>query len=182
MSELDEAWALALAEAAEKAHAAGRADLTDYLTLRKTNDLARTTAKDWLLDTFAMLAGEANIAGAGIEISREVEHRFKIGNASMVGSSLSLAKGVRVVLVEVGWPRVPRDGFIKGGGLALANIRHVGMKSANETLRLMVDADGPPRWMREDRHGELKTEVHEDDLRHHLTVFLGYAPPPPRRH
>ena len=180
MSELDEAWAAALTEAAEKARAAGRADLTDYLTLRRTNDLARTIAKDWLLDTFAMLAGEANIAGAGIEISREVEHRFPIGNASMVGSSLSLAKGVRIALVEVGWPRVPRDGFIKGGGLALANIRHIGMKSANETLRLVVDAEGPPRWISEDRHGEIKCEVHEDDLRQHITVFLGDARPRPQ--
>src|SRR5688572_24681622 len=71
VSELDEAWDLALTEAAEKARAAGRADLTDYLTLRRSNDLARTIAKDWLLDTFAMLAGEANIGGAGINISRE---------------------------------------------------------------------------------------------------------------
>lgn len=181
MSELDEAWALALAEAAEKARAAGRTDMTDYLTLRRSNDLARTIAKDWLLDTFAMLAGEANMAGAGIRISREGEHRFRIGNASMVGSNLSLAKGVREVLVEAGWPRAPRDGFIMGGGLALANIKHVGMKSANEKLRLIVDADGPPRWMLEDRHGEIKTEFHEHDLRNHITLFLGEPRAQPQR-
>ena len=128
-----------------------------------------------------MLAGEANIAGAGIQISREEDHRFKIGNASMVGSSLSLAKGVRAVVVEVGWPRVPRDGFIKGGGLALANIRHVGMKSANEKLRLLVDADGPPRWIPEDRHREIETEFHEDDLRKHITIFLGDSRARPQR-
>ena len=71
MSELDEAWALALAAAEDRARAAGRSDLTEYLALRNTNDLKRKIGKAWLLETFESLAAEANAAGAAIEISRQ---------------------------------------------------------------------------------------------------------------
>ena len=110
MSELDEAWALALAKAEAHARAAGRTDISEYLVLRSSNDLIRKTASKWLLGMFATAAGEANRAGASIKISTEAAHRFKIGNASMVGSRLSLGSGVRMLLVEVGWPRLPHDG------------------------------------------------------------------------
>jgi len=171
VSELDEAWALALAEAAHRARTAGRADLTEYLSLRGSNDLIRRTGRDWLLETCAALAGEANVAGAAIQISREEGHHFKVGNANMVGSGLSLKKGVRVLFIEVGWPRVPRDGFIRGGGLALANIQHLGIKAASEKLRLLLDAGGLPHWVVLDKLRE-PPEIHEADLRNHIALLL----------
>jgi hypothetical protein len=171
VSELDEAWTVALAAAEDRARAAGRADLTEYLSLRSANDLTRKIGRDWLLETFATLAGAANVAGAAIQISREDGHRFKVGNASMVGSTLSLAKGVRVLFVEVGWPRIPRDGFIRGGGLALANIRHLGIKSVGEKLRLLLDPSGSPRWVLQDKLRE-RQEIHEADLRNHIAILL----------
>lgn len=171
MSELDEAWALALAAAEHRARAAGRADVTEYLSLRSANDLTRKIGKDWLLETFATLAADANVAGAAIHISREEGHRFKVGNASMVGSGLSLKKGVRVLFVEVGWPRIPRDGFIRGGGLALANIRHLGIKSASEGLRLLLDPGGAPRWVVQDKSRD-HPQILEGDLRNHITILL----------
>lgn len=174
MSELDEAWALALAAAADRARTGGRADLTEYLSLRTANDLTRKIGRDWLLETFATLAGEANIAGGAIQISREDGHRFKTGNASMVGSSLSLGKGVRVLIVEVGWPRIPSDGFIRGGGLALANIRHLGIKSVSEKLRLLLDPGGSPRWVVQDKLRE-RHEIHEADLRNHIEILLDHS-------
>ena len=100
--------------------------------VRSSNDLIRKDASKWLLGLFATAAGEANRAGASIKISTEDAHRFKIGNASMVGSRLSLGSGVRMLLVEVGWPRLPHDGFIRGGGLACSNIKHLGIKSAQK--------------------------------------------------
>ena len=171
VSELDEAWALALATAQERARAEGRADVTEYLSLRSANDLSRKIGKDWLLETFVTLAGEANAAGAAIQISQEEGHRFKVGNASMVGSGLSLRKGVRVLFVEVGWPRRPHDGFIRGGGLALANIRHLGIKSVSEKLRLLLDPRGAPHWVVEVKPKE-RPEIHEADLRNHIQVLL----------
>lgn len=171
MSELDEAWALALAAAEERARAAGRADLTEYLSLRNANDLIRKIGKGWLLDTFAQLAGEANAAGARIQTSLEDGHRFKVGAATMLGSNLNLKKGVRVLSVEVGWPRIPRDGFIRGGGLALANIRHLGVKSVNQKLRLLLNPDGSPCWTTENNVSG-HAEIHEADLRNHISILL----------
>ncbi len=172
MSELDEAWALALAEAEARARAAGRTDISEYLALRSANDLIRKIGSDWLLTMFETVAGEANRADAGIQISIEDDYSFKVGNARMVGSRLRLGKGVRMIFVEVGWPRTPRDGFIRGGGLACANIRHLGIKSENEDLRLVLSSSGIPSWIaRGDKRGT-GSEIHEADIRNHLAILL----------
>jgi hypothetical protein len=170
-SELDEAWALALAEAEKRARAAGRTDLSTYLALRTSNDLLRQTGRDWLQERFTSVAGEANRAGAGIQISKDEGHRFKMGNSTMVGSRLSLANGVRMLLIEVGWPRAPSDGFISGGGLACANIKHLGIKSANQPLRLIVDPSGVPRWQVQG-HSTESHEIHEANIRDHIAILL----------
>lgn len=170
MSELDEAWALALAKAEASARAAGRKDIADYLALRHSNDLIRRIASDWLLMLFTTVAGEANRAGAAIRISTELAHNFKVGHANMVGSRLSLEIGVRILLVEAGWPRAPRDGFIRGGGLACANIKHRGIKSANEELRLIVTSGDAPSWVRLGR-GQ-SAALHESNIRKHVAILL----------
>ena len=182
MNELEEAWAAGLAEAEARARAQGRTDIAEYLALRSSNDLIRTIAGNWLLTLFTTTAGEANRAGAGIQISTDHEHRFKVGHASMVGSLLSLASGVRKIVVEVGWPRTPRDGFIRGGGLACGNIKHVGIKRANEELRLVVDASGTPSWIVIAGHGwhhvsepgELSKlpKLHEANVKRHVAILL----------
>jgi hypothetical protein len=183
VSELDEAWAAGLAEAETRARAQGRTDIADYLALRSSNDLIRTIASDWLLTMFATAAGEANRAGAAIQISRENAHRFKVGHASMVGRRLTLGSGVRVLLVEVGWPRTPRDGFIRGGGLACGNIKHVGITPANEELRLVLDTGGTPRWIvmgKPGSHAEAR-ELHEANVKDHLAILLDDSRSPLKR-
>ena len=70
MSELDEAWAAALREAEQKARLAGRRDVAEYLSLKNSNDLLRQAGIDWLLERFTALAGQANRAGASIQIAR----------------------------------------------------------------------------------------------------------------
>jgi hypothetical protein len=172
LSELDEAWALALAEAERRARAAGRTDISTYLALRTSNDLLRKTGRDWLQAMFSSIAGEANRDGAGIQMSKEDRHDFKVGNATMVGSRLSLAKGLRTLLIEIGWPRTPRDGFIRGGGLACANIKHLGIKSASEQLRLILDSSGVPRWKVQGHRADEAHELHESNIRNHIAILL----------
>jgi len=174
LSELDEAWVTALAEAEARAKAEGRSDIADYLALRSSNDLIRKTARDWLLQIFTEAAGLANRAGAAIQIAKDETHRFKVGNASMVGTRLSLGSGVRMLVVEVGWPRTPRDGFIRGGGLACGNIKHVGIKKANEELRLVVDASGTPCWIvsgKPSAHVE-PHDLHQRHIKNHFKILL----------
>jgi hypothetical protein len=171
---------MGIAEAEERARASGRADIAEYLALRSSNDLLRKISSDWLLNLFAAAAGEANRNGGAIQISREDRYRFKVGNASMMGTRISLGRGVRVLLIEVGWPRTPRDGFIRGGGLACANIKHVGIKPANEELRLIVDDTGQPRWIIVDKHGAHPEprEFHEANIGQHLSLLMNDARPP----
>jgi hypothetical protein len=171
VSELDEAWAFALAEAETRARMAGHVDLAAYLSLRNANDLLRSTGIQWLMSTCESLAGEANRRGAGIQIARDDKHRFRDENATMVGRLLTLSSGVRQLLIEAGWPRVPRDGVVRGGGLARANIRHLGIKSANEALQL-VTAKGVPRWVSLDASGRAKG-IYESALRRHIDILLG---------
>lgn len=169
MSELDEAWALALAEAEQKARLAGRRDLADYLALRNSNDLLRKAGIDWLLASFTSLAGDVNRAGASLQISTADGHRFRIGNSTMVGRVVTLTNGVRRLSVEAGWPRVPRDGIVRGGGLAAAHILHLGIRSASDELLLSKSSAGSPQWTLVNRNGSV---LHESDIRRHLNILL----------
>ncbi|HEX5836165.1 MAG TPA: hypothetical protein VFY34_20035 [Pyrinomonadaceae bacterium] len=169
MSELDEAWALALADAEQKARLAGRRDLADYLALRNSNDLLRKAGIDWLLAGFTNVAGEANRLGASLQISTADGHRFRIGNSTMVGRVVTLTNGVRRLSVEAGWPRVPRDGIVRGGGLAAANILHLGLRSASDELLLSKSSAGSPQWTTVNRRGAV---LHESDIRRHLNILL----------
>lgn len=171
MRELEEAWAGALAKAEMRARLAGRTDISEYLALRGSNDLLRNTSSNWLVDLFVAVAAEANRAGAAIQILREDAHRFKMDHANMVGPRLVLESGIRKIIVEVGWPRTPRDGFIREGGLARGNINHLGMKHVSQQLRLLLSPAGSPQWMayaKSGQHGEL----HESDVRRHVSILL----------
>jgi hypothetical protein len=172
MSELDEEWAQVLAEAERRARTAGRGDLVEYLRLRASNDQARSTGLEWLFETFTTLAGEANRAGAGVQILKKEGHRFEIGSATMVGKLLTLKSGVRQLMIEAGWPRAPRDGFVPGNGLASGQIRHFGIKSANEELLLVRSQKGTPQWLAIDKHGTC-SQLLEARVRQHIKQFLG---------
>ena len=171
MSELDEAWMLALAEAERRARAAGKADILDYLALRNSNDLLRQTGVTWLMDIFMRVAADANRSGASVQVSSDDAHRFKSGNSTMVGRLLTLRNGVRNLFVEAGWPRLPQDGFVSGGGLARGNIRHLGFKSADAELLLTKSQNGAPVWLVLSPRGG-RTELHESIARTQLQILL----------
>ena len=147
MSELEAEWERLVAEARRRARAAGRGDVAEYLTLRAANDLARSTGVGWLIETFTALAGEANRAGAGLTQARDEAHRFAVGNSTMVGPRLTLRAGVRSLTVEAGWPRAPRDGVVRGGGLASARIGHFGDRAAGEDLLLTYGPGNSLLWV-----------------------------------
>jgi hypothetical protein len=170
MSELDEAWAAALSEAERKARLAGRGEVAEYLALKNSNDLLRKAGIDWLLTEFTVLAGDANRAGASIQISKQEGHRFPAGTSTMVGHLLTLTNGVRTLYVEAGWPRTPRDGVVRGGGLAAANLRHLGIKRANEELLLARARTGEPAW----KSVEKSYVLIEADIRRHLHILLDH--------
>src|ERR1051326_3566982 len=171
MSELDEAWAVALAEAEQRARLAGRGDGAEYLALRNSNDLLRAAGIDWLVTSFTNVAGDANRAGASIQLANTDGHRFRIGNSTMVGRLVSLTYGVRQLLVEAGWPRVPRDGIVRGGGLAMAQVRHVGGRRAEGEVLLLRSPRGSPQWTSVMKGAPA---FHESDVRRHVTILLDW--------
>lgn len=169
MSELDEAWAAALSEAEQKARLAGRKDVAEYLSLKNSNDLRRKAGVQWLIESFTVAAGEANRNGGSIQISRNNDHRFPIGNSTMVGQLVTLTFGVRTLFIEAGWPRAPRDGFVRGGGLACANIRHMGLPRSSEELLLTKTTTGAPGWKSLTRE---RPNLHKSDIQHHIAILL----------
>jgi hypothetical protein len=171
LSELEAEWARRLAEAEQRAHASGRSDVADYLALRALNDMARTTGIEWLLEVFTTHAGEVNRAGASIALTHTDAHRFRVGASTMVGRRLQLGVGVRVLTVEAGWPRAPRDGIVRGGGLAAARITHFGNPPANDELLLMQKPGDAPRWMVLDEAGARPT-LDESRVRRHVEQLL----------
>lgn len=171
MNDLDEAWELALAEAKQRARAAGRADIANYLDLRRRNDLLRRTATEWLTNTMVALAADANRRGAGIQVEHQDSHRFRRGHATMVGTQLTLRNGVRALMIESGWPRTPPDGFVRGGGLACANIKHFGRHRANAGLLLTPSSAGVPQWLIEQKTGP-SLPLSESHLREHFSLLI----------
>jgi hypothetical protein len=172
MSEFDEEWARVLAEAQQRARAGGRGDVTEYLLLRQTNDFARKIGADWLFSTFTEHAGRANRGGASIRTERREAHRFSIGNSTMVGTLLTFKLGVRSLMVEAGWPRAPRDGIVRGGGLASARIRHFGRARADEELLLVYAEDNSPQWLVLGKDGE-RVRLLEERVGQHVSKLIG---------
>lgn len=182
MIDREEQFAQAMQEAERRARTHGRGDVADYLRLRAVNDAARRTGIDWLFATFSAAAGEANRNGAGISIdfakdsakdaANNTGHRFQVGAATMQGAKMVLRRGVRELVIEAGFPRTPPDGFIRGGGLACANIRHFGNPKANLALMLMREKDAV-RWFTTDDEQPLKQSVFtESDCFNHVMQFV----------
>ena len=171
MDGFDEEYERRIREARERASGGGRGDVLEYLDLKAANDAARTRAVEWLLETFTTAAGELNRAGAGLTLARTDAHRFRVGNSTMVGARLVLRRGVRALTVEAGWPRGPRDGIIRGGGLASATIGHFGDARAGSELLLVPDAQTEALWFIIDKTGA-RTELQPAHLRHHLARLL----------
>jgi hypothetical protein len=171
MSELEDEWELVLAEAMRRAHATGRSDLAGYLDLRARNDQLRRAASDWLTITFTSLAAVANRHGAGIQIEQKDGHRFRRDSATMVGNQLTLRNGVRALTIESGWPRAPRDGFVRGKGLACANIKHLGRQRSNIELLLARSPKGTMQWQVVDKAGD-ESLLTDEHIRQHFSILL----------
>jgi hypothetical protein len=170
-SGFDEDYESRMAEAQGRARAQGRGDVVEYLSLRASNDSVRARAVEWLLDSFMAAAGEMNRAGAGLTLARTDSHRFRVGTSTMVGTRLTLSRGLRSLTVEAGWPRAPRDGIVRGGGLAAARAAHFGDRKRDEEFLLVPAGREEARWLAIDNKGA-RTELLEERMRAHVTRLL----------
>lgn len=173
MSDTEDEWQSLLDEATKRANAAGRGDVADYLRLRQANDEARGEGTRLLLGLFVSEI-ESATDGAGTDVERDRTHRFSIGAATMVGERVAFRRGVRVLTIEVGFPRAPQDGFIAGGGLARARISHFGDARAGVALVLARDRSGLGWFVLDADTDVRRTRAFgEADARTHVARFLG---------
>lgn len=170
VTELDQFWANELAQALEKAKAAGRNDIADYLTLRASNDFLRSSAVKWLMRSFTDLAEEFRLTGKTISLETDTKHSFRVGHSTMAGSRLSFRYGVRALTIEAGWTRTPEHGFMRGNSLAHAKISHFGITKANKELVLVKTNDSPLWLVQEDE--QIRTPLFEDFFHENFSFLL----------
>lgn len=160
-------------EAFERARAAGRGDVADYLLLKESNDKIRQAALDWLFDSARAIAAQADEqSDSSIVVETKNPHQFAFGNSNLHGSLLSFNQGVRCLKLEAGWTRAPADGFMRGGALASARITHFGIARAGEDLLLVRAADNSINWFAIDKE-EKRVLFDANNLRRHFQIFLG---------
>jgi hypothetical protein len=94
-----------------------------------------------------------------------------MGSSTMVGTRLTLSRGLRSLTVEAGWPRAPRDGIVRGGGLASARAGHFGERKSDEEFLLVPSGLEDARWLVLDKTGA-RTELLEERLRAHVVRLL----------
>ena len=170
MTELDQFWANEIAQALEKAKAAGRQDIADYLALRASNDFLRSAAVKWLIKSFIDVGDEFRLKGCDISLETNTTHSFAVGHSTMVGSKLSFRCGLRGLTIEAGWTRTPEHGFMRGGGLAFARVSHYGFARKTKEL-LLIKIDERPVWvLQEDEH--IRTQLFEDFFHQNFSFFL----------
>jgi hypothetical protein len=172
MNELEEMWTNALLEAELKAAKNKSGDIGDYVRLRETNDAAREIGIAWLFETFQTVAAEANRRGLNISLEKTAAHHFAVGAATMRGALVRLRLGVRSLTIEAGFPRTPRDGFVRGNGLACARVTHFGFPKANEDLLLVrADPKHAPAWFALGENN-LRQPFQIANLKRHFATFL----------
>jgi len=171
MNELDEIWTQMIASAIADARDADRHEVADYLALKATNDLIRSTSIKWLFDSLTEIVARHNRSIANIQIESASPHNFAFGTANMVGSFLRLRQGVRCLTLEAGWTRTPKDGFMSGGALAVAQITHFGIPRSNSSLVLLRE-DDLPHWYSIDKRDK-KSVFDSRRLQKHFQIFKG---------
>jgi hypothetical protein len=143
----------------------------DFISLKATNDEIRGRAVDWLIASFTELAAHANRHNIAIEIERKDPHNFAAYGANMVGGKTSFRYGIRCLTVETGWTRLPGDGFMRGGALAVAHIRHFGLKQHAADLALLKTADRPA-WFEIDSENTAR-QIEIESLIRHMSILIG---------
>lgn len=174
MEELAQVWTNLLTEMTVRAENSGaEGGVAEYLELKSTNDFLRSTSVQWLFESTAEIAAEANRRSANMSFEKADPHEFRIGHSNLVGWMIRFRQGVRCLSVEAGWTRSPSDGFMRGGALALARITHFGMSKRNADL-ILLKIENSPVWFSVDQAGR-RAEFHSSHLQNHFKIFLDAA-------
>lgn len=147
-------WQDLMSEAERRARTGASGDALDYFNLRAVNDDLRRAGIEWLFTTCLKLISNINRAnsnGVLLSIEKNDSHRFREGSSTMIGTRIMVTSGGEFLVFEVGWPRTPKDGIVRGGGLACGLI--TSSRKERRMLLLFRQADGSTRWHEVSRTG-----------------------------
>ena len=167
MNELDEAWAEMIAGRYPKCKS-DRTERRRRLSGTQTVERPYPTDEHRLVVQFVYRDRERSKPAESIAHDRREEpHEFSFQNAKMAGSLIRIVFGVRRLMVEAGWTRLPSHGFMRNQALAAARISHFGMPKAGEDLILIRNGEVPV-WSSVEGH-----DFDSERLREHFVIFLG---------
>lgn len=142
----------------------------DFAALKTTNDEIRNRAVEWLIASFVELAAHANRHNVAVETERKEPHNFTAYGANMVGVKTSFRHGIRCLTVEAGWTRLPSDGFMRGGALAVAHVRHFGLRERSADLALLKNGE-KSAWFEIDPDNTARL-LELDALIRHMSILI----------
>lgn len=137
--------------------------LAEYFELKARNDKIRLSASKDLLKIF--LDEAESIQEASLSIDIKPWHRFQMYQAVLTGFCLIISFGIRQLTVEIGWTRLPKDGFMRGNALAYCRIAHRGRDKRQELF--LIDRDSP-KWVLAEDGKEFDVSF----IRHHFDLLL----------
>jgi hypothetical protein len=145
--------------------------VSDFIALKASNDQIREQAVEWLISSFVELAAHANRHNVPIETESKKPHDFAAYGANMVGVKTSFRLGLRCLTVEAGWTRLPSDGFMRGGALVIAHIRHFGRKEHAADLALLKNGERS-QWFEIDSDKTARP-LEIEHLVRHMSILIG---------
>lgn len=102
--------------------------------LKAANEALRKEGQEWLLTTLETICNEINqtttppaavadapAAEPTLQIGNQ-DWQFAVGDNVMVGERLGIRHNNQTLLIEVGWPRLPKHGVVPDLGLARARV------------------------------------------------------------
>ena len=173
MAEINEFWSEIIFHDHAGQGGQGPGIVADFLALKATNDEIRTRAVESLIAAFTELAAHASRKNIPIEIERKEPHSFAAYGANMVGVKAIFRHGIRCLTVEAGWTRLPGDGFMRGGALAVAHVRHFGLKQHSLDLALLKTGD-KSQWLEIDSENTARP-IELEILVRHMGILIGQA-------
>ncbi|MCS6874367.1 MAG: hypothetical protein RML33_07910 [Acidobacteriota bacterium] len=142
ISEFEKKWLEGLEKARRKAFEQGNEALAEYLELKVSNDQIRLRESKKLIDAFLKKLDQ--LENINLQVETKDAYQFEMFGATLTGFCLSVSFGIRQLFVEVGWTRLPKDGFMRKGALAYCRISHFGRNEKQEFLLVNRDL---PRWV-----------------------------------
>lgn len=147
MNSFEEKWLEMINSAKLIAAEQGNETLRDFFELKAANEKIRMDASKTLLEYFFRAIRIKIEEGFKLDVETHGGYKFQMRHALLTGFRVDVLFGLRRLSIEIGWTRLPKDGFMRGGALAYCRITHFGRPEHNSELLLLNSQN--PKWFTE---------------------------------